>query len=259
MRFLVTSLFTAATLTVASQGQTSIVFRQGSNPSNTYTHAAASIQGANVNNNLGASPALVTGQVAGGGDYRTAFSFDLSAIPAGQTITSVALRLTSFSEFGDLDSEDANFTLQLFPLTASFSESGVTWNSRDGTANWTNPGGDFDGSTLLSSISANPTSGGALAFASSLSFVSTAQTAYNSGATLNLILKLDATGESGPARRLFTMSSDDRGIVADRPALSVTYVPEPGSVGLLVLGGGLACAHRRPFGSRRSAKAEVEV
>jgi hypothetical protein len=45
-----------------------------------------------------------------------------------------------------------NRVVGLYNVTSSWTESGVTWNSRNGSSNWTTPGGDYDGSFLTTAV-----------------------------------------------------------------------------------------------------------
>jgi hypothetical protein len=234
------------------------VFRQGATPDPTYQTGDSTIRSDQASNNYGSGSYVITGRTSAA-VIRSVFSFSLSDIPAGSTITSVSLTLTG--ERSDAGSADEAVTLELFRLTSGFEEgvsdvngnngdgSGVTWN-RSSTGNAWTPGGSF--STLLSSVSANPRSNAGVVstFATSLDFVAAAQAALDGGEDLSLLLRLGSTNESGTTRRAFffyageeTSDTSDRSSV--RPGLTVTYVvPEPTTV-LLAAMGSLALLRRR--------------
>jgi glucose/arabinose dehydrogenase len=108
-------------------------------------------------NNAGAHTEVAIGRDGQALDGRRhgLFQFDLTAIPAGSTVTSAIFQLSAIGipTIGDVDS-----TFSLHRLTASWVEgtkvgtSGapaatgeVTWNSREhALLAWTTPGGDFD-------------------------------------------------------------------------------------------------------------------
>jgi len=64
--------------------------------------------------------------------------FDLSPIPSGATIDSATLHLFLSENIGGTDK-----TQNVHRVTASWTESGATWNSRDTGTPWTTPGGDY--------------------------------------------------------------------------------------------------------------------
>lgn len=63
--------------------------------------------------------------------------FDLSSIPSGAQVTSATLHLHEYSPLG------STRTIGVHRVTSSWTEGGVTWNSRDGTTDWGTAGGDF--------------------------------------------------------------------------------------------------------------------
>ena len=71
---------------------------------------------------------------------RGVVQFNLSSIPACASVTSATLRL-SIEVAGN-----QSRTYEAHRVTASWTESGVTWRSRNATTLWTNQGGDFVGS-----------------------------------------------------------------------------------------------------------------
>jgi hypothetical protein len=214
-----------------------LVFKQGVSPTVAYTTAIATIRSDQPSTNSDGSGNLVLGNLAAtGADLRVLFAFNLSSIGSigSATINSVQL---SWTGAADGSSGSTVLAIDLFQLASPFTETGVTWNTTNGSTAWTTPGGDFS-STLLSSQSGNPntgTSGGTTAwtFASSANFVSAAQSAFDSGSqTFYFIAKLN--DETGTARRIFQILSDENATASNHPALTVTYtsVPEP-SAGML--------------------------
>jgi glucose/arabinose dehydrogenase len=107
------------------------------------------------NNNAGATPWFDAGTDGTGAIRRSLIRFDLTAIPAGATITSVALdlKMTKIPGFGA-----ANSIMALHRLNASWTEGRKTGNNGDiaapgestwtarasGSANWTTPGAFAD-------------------------------------------------------------------------------------------------------------------
>ncbi len=98
---------------------------------------AALWSGANAANNYGGSPALRVGTI-GALPYRTVLAFALSDVPPAATVTRADLVLTVTS--GSLP---APLEILGRRVTASWTEAGVSWLSRDGVTAWTDPGGDI--------------------------------------------------------------------------------------------------------------------
>jgi len=71
---------------------------------------------------------------------RSIVRFDLSGIPPSVEISSATLYL--WKQTG-LDTSPAGRTYWAYQVTSDWTETGVTWNSRDGTNPWTTPGGDY--------------------------------------------------------------------------------------------------------------------
>jgi len=68
---------------------------------------------------------------------RSIVSFGLSPIPVGSIISSATLTLK------ETGTQGTTRTIAVHRVTQSWTEGGVTWNSRDGTNSWTTAGGDF--------------------------------------------------------------------------------------------------------------------
>ena len=69
--------------------------------------------------------------------------FDLSALPAGAVINSATLELT-------VNRVWAGGTVAARRVTESWTETGATWNSRDGVTAWTTAGGSSDSTNAAS-------------------------------------------------------------------------------------------------------------
>jgi len=169
--------------------------------------------------NQGSNNLLLIGDTTTANDYlRTCLAFDLSApVLSGATINSVSLALTIGDKKDDTSPDQVN-TLVLHEFIASFTNDGVTWTSRDGTNNWTSPGGDF-GAALVS-VAANA---GTVSADSSFDFTSAALTTAGTnaiGGPLHLLVKL-ATEDA--QRSVFRFGSVD--YVGDAPTLTIEYQP----------------------------------
>ena len=74
--------------------------------------------------------------------------FDLSSCPAlsGATLTDARVQLY-YSQ------KDKTSSLNLYQITESWTEAGVTWNSRNGANNWTTAGGTYNATALHTGVS----------------------------------------------------------------------------------------------------------
>lgn len=192
--------------------------------------------------NQGTSQLLFAGDTSNPGDFlRSTLAFDLNnPLLTGATINSVTLTLTVRE--ADTGSEDTSLTIALHELTNSFTNDDVTWTSRNGTDDWTTPGGDFGSS--LATVSGNPftaVTGDTLDF-SSVALASAAESAI--GGSFYLLAK--STTEENTNRNLFRFASTRNLSSAEGPVLTIDYtpIPEPSSV-LLACLGGVALLRRR--------------
>ena len=87
--------------------------------------------------NTGTEPSIAIDAMSGS-EFRGIVMFSLSDIPAGAKVTSATLSLYVESK------GTTSGTVGVHRVTSSWTESGVTWNTRYGTTAWTTSGGDFD-------------------------------------------------------------------------------------------------------------------
>ncbi len=231
----------------ATAGAALLTLQQGANSYTGSTDARVRGDSGNVNTADAQTAGLNwVGQLSGGGDLRTLYSFNLSSVPTGATFSAASLKISSnFQDSSNAsDTEVLTFGADL-TSTTTFNPATVTWNTQP------TPG------TVLSSISVtsakNGSGGttGASTFASSTAFVTAIQNAYASGGqTVYFSLKAtdeNITGHTTNRYIFFTNSNEESVSPALRPELSLTYaVPEPGSLTLLgVAGMGLMARRRR--------------
>jgi FG-GAP repeat len=157
--------------------------------------ADAYLARATPNRNFGTSTDLYVGTVSGS-PRESLIRFDLSTIPAGSTITSATLTLTRVG--------GSDVAVNVYQVTASWSEGGVTWNSF---------GQAFAPSVVTTLPSTAPTT---MATLTSLvqEWVSTPST--NDGIALTY---------SGTGHTVF--ASSEYGTASDLPELSVCYTSCP--------------------------------
>lgn len=212
------------------RAQSTVSLREGSDG---YQHVGALIRADSTSQNSGARDQLIIGKT--GGALRAVFSFGLSSIPPGSTVTSATLSL--WTDAQSSTAVGTVGTLELHRLTATPVEgtgttsggagTGVTWLSRDGQTGsghaWSTAGGDYD-ATILSSVPGfnTLTPNVQKNFASTPDLVAALQSALDQGQSLNL-LALSPTTEAGSSSAYTRLSSDDSTDNAQRPLLTVTF------------------------------------
>lgn len=179
-----------------------------------------------VDTNNAGNILLLLGDTANAQDYlRLVLAFNLNH-PAltGAAINSASLILTvnqrDISSGGSVDSLQ---TLQLRPLSGSFSESSVSWTNRNSSTAWNTPGGDF--APAIASADANPATvnpGDTITFTGD-SLTNAIRNGV--GGTYRLLVKL-ATEDN--LRSIFRLGSGE-GSGAFVPRLIIDYTPPPPS------------------------------
>jgi len=152
---------------------------------------------------------------------RSLFEFDISAIPAGSSITSVSLVLNNWDGWA----AGTNATLDLHEYGFNIDEdSAPTWNDPDGL------GADAAGGTLGTLVSSNfqtwaDNGTGDETWTSTAAFGSAAQSALDGSAPLRLLLKFNDEATANPGG--YQYRANESATVADRPELIVDFIPEP--------------------------------
>lgn len=182
--------------------------------------------------NQGSNSLAIVGDTATANDYlRSAFAFDLSAPELeGATISSATLTLTiNDRDTSNGGSGSAPNTVDLHQLSDSFTNSGVTWTSRDGINDWTMPGGDFGG--VLASVASNAgtVNGGDKFNFSSADLRSAVESAVAGPGAIHLIAKLQTEDAE---RSVFRFASQDNSNSGYRPVLTIEYQPFVGDPNL---------------------------
>jgi hypothetical protein len=208
--------------------------------------ADTTLQSAFSGNNFGDGTSFQAGGRRQGGVARGLLQFDIAgSVPAGATVTSVSLSLNVTAT----PSGGANSIFDLHSVLQSWGEGNntdhggspadpneATWNNRFAPGSpWTTPGGLFSATVSASrSIAGN----GAYTFASTAQLVSDVQSWLNNPAN-NFGWELMSESENTPTS-IRRFGSRDSG--ASAPTLTVNYtpVPEPGTIALFGIGGGLA-------------------
>ena len=212
-----------------------IQFQEGVSPVATYNSQITYVRNddaGNASSNKNADNQLILGKVTTPGILRSLFSFDVSSLPDGAVITDVTFRLTDNGR-GSTTNTSGAVAIELNKLASSFDETTVTYNTQPAF------------STLLSSALADPSTintGDFLTFPSSSAFVQAVQEAADADGSVSFVAKLNSTSEGQNLRRAYFFRTDQDASVADRPLLTITYVPEPTSIafaGMASVGVGL--------------------
>jgi hypothetical protein len=176
------------------------------------------IDQANVTQNKGTDANLKV-QPAAGKLRRTLVKFDLSSFPPASCVATALLKLRLTAV------QSTSRTFGVYRVTQGWTEgtgttnSGVTWNTRNGVSAWTAPGGDF-AATATASTATGTTNNVTLQWnvtADVAGFL--AGTAPNNG----WLVKDVAEGSGNE----FRFASRENGTVAARPQLVVTLAPCP--------------------------------
>jgi|ERR1051326_2779533 hypothetical protein len=229
-----TILFT--TIMAAPSMADMLTFQEGVSPSAGYVVPDADIRSGAPDANFEGDIRWNIGNF--GQLFREVAKFDISALPAGATITSVSLTVYQNSA----GSGGTQTQVDLHTLTNDFNELQVTWNSRTASSLWATPGGDFSVPVLSSITPVGIVDGTAYTFPSSPNFITAANNALTSDGFLRLMVKSAA---EAPSSLMSFYAEDDGSPTAFHPALTITFIPEPASLGLIVLSGGLLLWRRR--------------
>ncbi|MCC5849063.1 MAG: DNRLRE domain-containing protein [Verrucomicrobia bacterium] len=242
-KFFALATLLTALLTGASAFAQTFQFQEGVSPDGTFTHQNTYIREGQNTTNLNGDDLLVGYNGSGSAlRLRAIFEFDLSSvIDSGLTIEELSLTLTVAS--GSSDAITINM-YELSPggdLNTPFNQAEATWDQYSSGNDWDTPGGDF-GSTLLSSVntSGSTSTGDTFTFSNTPEFISAAQAAYENSRPFQFIL----VSNDETARDLMRIVSN-AGSESDRPLLTVTAIPEPGTLVLLGIALGTLVIFRR--------------
>jgi hypothetical protein len=221
---MVPNLSSAASLNLASQNLTPYrTCTITATPTGTTADVDATVRQASPNGNVGAANSVSVSS-ASGANQRIYIRFDLSlcspAIPATAIVRLATLRLFMTAV------PAACRTLDLYRVTASWTETGVTWNnqpfgttinnpptaSRSGSFDVGTPAGCLNQSTGVYVTGANPT---------------TDVASWVSGASTNLGWMIRDDTEGSVTTRTTTFSSKEAATVSQVPQLVITYVAVP--------------------------------
>ncbi|MCC5843259.1 MAG: PEP-CTERM sorting domain-containing protein [Verrucomicrobia bacterium] len=242
-KFFALATLLTALLTGASAFAQTFQFQEGVSPDGTFTHQNTYIREGQVTINQN-NDDLIVGFASSGSArrMRAIFSYDFSSvIDPGLTIEELSLTLTVAS--GSSNAITINM-FELLPggdLNTPFNQAEATWTQYSSGNDWDTLGGDF-GSTLLSSVntSGSTSTGDTFTFSNTPELVSAAQAAYENSRPFQFIL-VSNDETVGALMRIVS----NAGSASDRPLLTVTAIPEPGTLVLLGIALGTLAIFRR--------------
>lgn len=152
--------------------------------------------------------------------YRPIIKFDLSSIPSGAHL------LTATLNFWIRNVPAATRTLRVFRINVSWTEAGSTWNSRNGTNNWTTAGAGAAADAETIDIGRASVSSGAAQHDKTAITLdhSKIEEMITGGSFTNNGFKLQFDTESNDTGAFY--SSDEATFTAERPQLVITYSTE---------------------------------
>ncbi len=181
--------------------------------------ADSTLKQADATANFGGERLEVTSQ-SGGQNTRVILRFGLTgSIPAGSAVKTSILMLVLEANEGS-----RNHAAQRITGDPQWTESGVTWNRRDGSTNWTTAGGDFFGSAA-DTITTGTTNGVTLSWnIRTDGGVTNIPQGWLDGTVANRGLIIKDTVESSSTRRRTRYFSKETGSGSQQPRLEVHYL-----------------------------------
>jgi outer membrane protein assembly factor BamB len=181
--------------------------------------ADAFLNASSVNANAGGTTTLLVRSLTAQ-RRRPVLRFSLAGIPIDASVKSASLVLCQTA------APSSNRTLQVRRITESWTEGGVTWNSRDGSNSWSTAGGATAGATSTTTTNAAAASGSCAPGSGNVGFntwnVLADVTAWMSGTTNNGHQIRD--NAEGGTDRTTTFASKEHATTSIRPRLDVTYL-----------------------------------
>ena len=167
-----------------------------------------------------ATNTLVGAYVNSTEENRAIMQFDLAAL-SGWTINNATLHLYRYYKYWY-----EPLTIDVFRLTESWTEGGVTWNTRDGSTAWGSAGGSYDGAIRATTTTAGSGTGVWYTW----DITSLVQD-WTDGASANYGLML-----KGRTYWHVMNGLNSREASAGNPYLAIDATPEPATLGLLAVG-----------------------
>jgi hypothetical protein len=187
-------------------GPTTVSFQNGTNSYNGMVDA--SLRSDNVSTNYGAATTLLAD---GSPDYASVLRWDLSAIPAGKTITNVQLTVNVV--------DTSSSAYELYALKRAFDESTVTWQRANASTLWQTVGANGANdreTTVLGALTGSAS--GALTMTLNAAGIAKVQSWVSAPAGNFGFVLLDYSPSDG-----LDLSSSEAATVSQRPKLTITY------------------------------------
>lgn len=229
---LVCATFVGLCLSARATSAATINFQEGASPTVGYTMAETDLRESSPGSNFAGARINVGSLSTSANDrMRNVLSFDIDGVGGvapGDTVTSATL---TFNVWGRANWDSNTDLLAVHSLTTNFSEGTATWNSPWGTA-----GGDYVATSLTAVTN---TTGASFTIPSTPAFVAAANDAIaDNNGVLNLIL-IAPNNEGLTVGSFIELYSAEFGTPSQHPLLTLTTVPpvpEPGTLGLLLVG-----------------------
>ncbi len=188
-----------------------------------YSIADATLSGGPyAGTNFGGAPALQVGTVATVHN-RGVLAFNLAEIPPQAVITRADFIFRR--DAGDVVAAPIELVVQR--VTLSWTELGVTWNTRDGALPWATPGGDISGEIVVR-VTVHP---GDTTITVSAPLLATDALVSRGGQCL-----VRLAGPEVGASSYINLHGRSAALLADRPRLEIEYyVPTPPAAGPLMV------------------------
>ena len=216
-----TTVGNAASLNLGSQNLTPYrTCTVTATPSDTTAVIDAVVRQATATTNFGAAPTTEVSS-ANGANRRTYLKFDLSgctpSIPSTASVVNATMRLYATAV------ASACRTLDLFRVTAAWTEAGITWNNQPFGTTVNNPasGSRTDSTNVGTPGGCTNTGAGYITGAD----VTTDVAAFVAGSATNNGWMLRDDAENANPARTATFSAKNLGTLSQAPQLVVTYVP----------------------------------
>jgi hypothetical protein len=192
-------------------------FQEGVLPTPAYTHNAVYIRSHQPDANQNADPdqELIVGFTPSSEELRGLLEFDISTIPAANTINSASLVLRTGG------GEGPSITINIYEYDYDFDETTATWNA-PGTGDGTT-GGSLG--TLLTSATFDPTVSSDVTFSDTAAFRTAVSDALAGDGFLRIIIA--RSDGSGSGNRYARFDDETVTPAANRPELLVTHQPAP--------------------------------
>jgi hypothetical protein len=177
------------------------------------TYKDTRIKENSANTNYGTDINIEVSNYGVGDTSNVLIEFDVSSIPAGSTIDSATLSIYNPLLVG-------SFTMAIYRLLVSWTEAGATWNSRNGTNNWSTAGAQGSGTDHAESATQSGVAASASSSWTNFTVTDDVQAFVDGTTNYGWVIDPDSAPSSDYA---LYWSSDYEDNTALRPKLVVEY------------------------------------